>query len=107
MKLEQIENTSDKVSESTLSVSKASLRDVTLNLVSDYLSSTDSDVSDNVRILKMIGYDLDIKGNRAIIKKKSIEEDKKEDDDPCWKGYRQLGMKDKNGKQVPNCVKDE
>jgi len=24
--------------------------------------------------------------------------------DPCWKGYRQLGMKDKNGKQVPNCV---
>jgi hypothetical protein len=23
---------------------------------------------------------------------------------PCWKGYRQLGMKKKNGKQVPNCV---
>jgi len=27
-----------------------------------------------------------------------------EDDDPCWKGYRQLGMKKKNGKEVPNCV---
>ncbi len=27
-----------------------------------------------------------------------------DDKDPCWKGYRQLGMKDKNGKQVPNCV---
>ena len=22
----------------------------------------------------------------------------------CWKGYKQVGMKDKNGKQVPNCV---
>ena len=25
-------------------------------------------------------------------------------DDPCWKGYKQIGMKKKNGKQVPNCV---
>jgi len=24
--------------------------------------------------------------------------------DPCWKGYKQVGMKDKNGKEVPNCV---
>ena len=23
---------------------------------------------------------------------------------PCWKGYKQVGMKDKNGKEVPNCV---
>ena len=23
---------------------------------------------------------------------------------PCWKGYEQKGMKEKNGKQVPNCV---
>ena len=22
----------------------------------------------------------------------------------CWKGYRQLGMKKKGGRQVPNCV---
>ena len=22
----------------------------------------------------------------------------------CWKGYKQIGMKNKNGKQVPNCV---
>jgi hypothetical protein len=28
----------------------------------------------------------------------------KESGDPCWKGYVQLGMKMKNGKQVPNCV---
>jgi len=24
--------------------------------------------------------------------------------DPCWKGYKQIGMKDKDGKEVPNCV---
>ena len=23
---------------------------------------------------------------------------------PCWKNYRQLGMKKKDGKMVPNCV---
>jgi len=27
--------------------------------------------------------------------------------DPCWKGYRQLGTKKKAGKQVPNCVPEE
>lgn len=24
--------------------------------------------------------------------------------DPCWTGYKQIGMKEKNNKQVPNCV---
>ena len=24
--------------------------------------------------------------------------------DPCWKGYKQIGMKDQDGRQVPNCV---
>jgi len=23
---------------------------------------------------------------------------------PCWKGYEMVGMKDKGGKKVPNCV---
>lgn len=32
----------------------------------------------------------------------SVEEAAKKD--PCWKGYRQLGMKMKGGKEVPNCV---
>jgi len=26
------------------------------------------------------------------------------EESPCWKGYKQIGMKDKGGKQVPNCV---
>ena len=45
------------------------------------------------------------------IKAESEEEDDEEEDnnvteakDPCWKGYKQVGMKEKNGKKVPNCV---
>lgn len=36
--------------------------------------------------------------------KEYLEEVKK---DPCWKGYAQYGMKDKNGKKVPNCIPEE
>lgn len=28
-------------------------------------------------------------------------------DNPCWKGYKPVGTKMKNGKQVPNCVPEE
>lgn len=24
--------------------------------------------------------------------------------DPCWDSHKQIGMKTKNGKKVPNCV---
>jgi hypothetical protein len=27
--------------------------------------------------------------------------------DPCWKGYEAIGVKKKNGRKVPNCVKVE
>ena len=30
-----------------------------------------------------------------------------EEDDPCWKGYKQIGMKKKNGKKVPNFVPED
>lgn len=36
-----------------------------------------------------------------------IEEDGKlqgGEKDPCWKGYEMVGMKDKGGAKVPNCV---
>ena len=36
-----------------------------------------------------------------IIKEKKIMT---KDEDPCWSGYRMIGMKDKGGKRVPNCV---
>lgn len=29
------------------------------------------------------------------------------DEDPCWDGYQQIGMKKKNGRKVPNCVPEE
>lgn len=32
--------------------------------------------------------------------KKKIDKD----EDPCWKGYKMVGTKKKNGKEVPNCV---
>jgi hypothetical protein len=35
----------------------------------------------------------------GVMESKSIKEES-----PCWKGYKQVGMKDKGGKQVPNCV---
>jgi hypothetical protein len=31
---------------------------------------------------------------------------KKEMEEECWKGYKQIGGKKKNGKMVPNCVKE-
>lgn len=31
----------------------------------------------------------------------------KKEADPCWDGYKQVGMKKKNGKMVPNCVQEE
>ncbi len=34
-------------------------------------------------------------------KKKSSKED------PCWKGYEQVGEKKKGGKEVPNCVPEK
>jgi hypothetical protein len=41
-------------------------------------------------------------------KKKDKQKPKdKQSDDPCWKGYKQVGMKIKDGKEVPNCVPDK
>jgi hypothetical protein len=50
---------------------------------------------------------------KAIEKKEKNEEasleeaDDKRKDDPCWKDYKMVGMKKKNGKDVPNCVPKE
>ena len=48
----------------------------------------------------------------AIAKKKSGKYDKdgnkiKEQQGPCWDGYKQVGMKKKGNKMVPNCVPEE
>jgi hypothetical protein len=37
-------------------------------------------------------------------KSKKITTESVNEASPCWKGYKQVGMKDKGGRQVPNCV---
>ena len=52
--------------------------------------------------------------NLAAEKKKKKREEEEEEEngvteaknDPCWVGYKQVGMKKKGGKMVPNCVKE-
>ena len=34
----------------------------------------------------------------------AIIQEEKRKNDPCWKNYEMVGMKKKNGKEVPNCV---
>jgi hypothetical protein len=42
-------------------------------------------------------------GDKRFAKAMGISEDK----DPCWKGYKMLGTKKKNNKDVPNCVSED
>lgn len=44
---------------------------------------------------------------QKAIEKKDKNEEVKMKDDPCWKDYKMVGMKKKNGKEVPNCVPKE
>ena len=37
---------------------------------------------------------------------KTLDVEAKKDGDPCWVGYKQIGMKDKDRRKVPNCVKE-
>jgi hypothetical protein len=49
--------------------------------------------------------------DRDLVSKDKRKESKKEwfeeGEDPCWKDYKQVGMKKKNGRKVPNCVPRE
>jgi hypothetical protein len=47
--------------------------------------------------------DIDSKDYLAA-KDKAIKESMDNAEDPCWKGYEQVGMKMKGGKKVPNCI---
>lgn len=53
----------------------------------------------------------DKKKDRDLVSKDKSKERKKEwfeeGEDPCWKDYKQVGMKKKNGRKVPNCVPRE
>lgn len=42
--------------------------------------------------------------NKMSSKLKGTMESSIKEGSPCWDGYQQIGMKEKGGKQVPNCV---
>jgi uncharacterized protein YabE (DUF348 family) len=49
--------------------------------------------------------DLEAERKNETYKSDSPDEDKWDNDmQKCWTGYKQVGMKDKGGKMVPNCV---
>ena len=44
----------------------------------------------------------DLQGNRKV--KKIMKKFESINEKACWSGYKQIGMKMKKGKKVPNCV---
>ena len=58
-----------------------------MNIDEDYMRSMGTVGSDEVNPLK-------------------VSDGVANEDNPCWDGYTQYGMKEKGGKQVPNCVKE-
>ena len=51
--------------------------------------------------------ELAAKRKQGGVASRGIDKNIGEDEDPCWKDYKQVGMKKKGGKQVPNCVPKE
>ena len=75
----------------------------TKNKRADYFKNKDTTKNDN----KPAPGDKDAKTKPSIHTqkyKKMFGELKKELQDACWTGYKQVGMKKKGNKQVPNCV---
>lgn len=60
----------------------------------------------NWPVNKMDGQtDLEAERKNETYKSDTPDEDKWDNEmQKCWAGYKQVGMKDKNGKMVPNCV---
>ena len=55
------------------------------------------------QVIDSLGIDKNQLGTMTSKIRSKMESTIKEDS-PCWKGYKQVGMKDKGGRQVPNCV---
>ena len=50
------------------------------------------------KVMARVAYDTKFRGINLMAE---------EGDDPCQAGYTQYGMKDLDGRQVPNCIPDE
>ena len=48
--------------------------------------------------------ELATKRKQGGVASRGIDKNIGEDEDPCWKNYKQIGTKKKGGKTVPNCV---
>ena len=70
------------------------------NLPKNWMSGRVSDYHTSLR-----GKKKDYSGGTNFKKDNSGQPDL-EESSPCWDGYKQVGMKTKGGKQVPNCVKE-
>jgi hypothetical protein len=69
-----------------------------INSVSAYLVKTDSNTAKRVQSLKQ-----DMNESMTSWISNYVSE-LSENDNPCWDGYEMVGMKTKDGKEVPNCV---
>ena len=64
---------------------------------------------DNLQESELNNLFLDGQGKRMSIfapegSPEFMEQNRVDENNPCWTGYKQIGMKEKNGKEVPNCV---
>ena len=72
----------------------------------DPVGKEDSDVDNDGKVDDTDSYLM--KRRKAIAKAMKKEETEvAEDKDPCWDSHKQVGMKKKGGKMVPNCVPKE
>jgi hypothetical protein len=56
------------------------------------------------QVVDSLGIDKSQLGTMASKIRSKMEGKSIKEESPCWKGYKQVGMKDKGGRQVPNCV---
>jgi hypothetical protein len=61
----------------------------------------------NEELADVFPYIYKLVSEATLAKELGPEDLMSEADDPCWKGYKQIGMKKKGGKEVPNCVPEE
>ena len=59
------------------------------------------------RIARGSGEHMRKPGSKGAPSDKDLKVSQTNEDAPCWSNYKQIGMKSKNGKQVPNCVPKE
>jgi hypothetical protein len=74
--------------------------------IMDKISTAKDDINDVQHFYK--DGEKDVENDLAEIEVESAKGSKKEmKDDPCWDGYEMVGKKEKDGKEVPNCVPKE